>query len=497
MRLVIACYGRLGRLLIDERAEEGFHTYIQFTTDVIGGVNFSYPELDQDYSKEALQIWNELQEIDRGLSESKLKTLFLVAAKAIDKRIYSLVYSFVKEMATEHPRVININKKQLFRILQGDMLERFWIDSSSTTGTGVSNIFGLLDFPINAISKCYLILRSYSIFKGVEPGKVMTFTIPKDNDKKRDLYYLIESFKLNKPFLDDAYADLVSDKSSWEELYKGKFMAFLQETWSLINERVGGFEQIQNEIKASLPLDEEKVRGFREALTDSFLDFRKHNSWIDYVFESFPQDMENRKSYERVARLSLVPRDMFIYGLNVMGNFVAGDLGRELAQLEINGIIGVVGGLAERRRSEDPFSQEGLIEALALTPLGSQDLAILMNGKDRMEVSHWPFFRGTLLGSQPEFRLNYGGIEYLYRLFFYHQAIAPNEVIVLPLNALEVVSENFPLVAISEKIRFSAYKEDNFEKVEFIMELIVKSVVLKDEYKAVMITFGTTPKDDQ
>jgi len=489
LKWVIACYGRLGGLLIDKRVEEGFSTYIEFITDVVGKLNFEYPQSDQEELEKGLLIWSELQEIENDLTGRKLKTLFQVCAKAIDKKIYSLVYSFAKEMTSEHPRVINLNKQQLFRILEEDKLERFWVDTISSIKE--VNVFGLLERPINSISKCYLILRSYSIFKGVKPDNLMTFPIPKDKDKKRDLYYLIDSLKLNKSFLDEAYNDLLSEKSSWEELFKGKFVDFLEKTMSIINERYGSFQQKQKEIEASLPLDEEKISGFRQILTDSFLKFRNRNSWIDYIFQSYPQNIEDRKSYERLARRSLMPRDMFVYGLNVIGNLIAGDLGNQLAQIEISGIIDRIRHIAEKKVVENIPSQESLLETVANMSFKSESLAVIASSENRIAISKWPIFRGRVLNSTTDFSLAFNGTNYSCRFFFYHPAINNNEFIVLPLGALKVESEEVPLIEINQIFRFSDYKGDTSEKVEFIMELIMKSVVLKNGYKAIVITFGT------
>jgi hypothetical protein len=493
MKLMIGCYGRLGGILIDEKVEEGFHTYIEFITDVIGQLNFELPESEQDVSK-ALLIWNELQEIEKQLTESKLKTLFQVCAKAIDKKIYSLVYSFVKEMTSEHPRVININKKQLFRILEEDRLERFWIDTISVTGINSMNVFGLLGRPINAISRCYLILRSYSIFKCVAMDTLMSFPIPEDKNKKRDLYYLIDSLKMNKSFLDEAYNDLLLDKSAWEELFKGKFAVYLEKTWLLINERFSDLDQKQKEIETSLPLDEEKVRGFKQTLTDSFQKFRCGNSWIDYQFQKFLKDMEIRKSYKRAAGKMPIPRDMFVYGLNIIGDLVARDFGNKLAQDEISIIMNFVRGIAEKKDVESILSQESLLGAMVETLFGSQFLAIIASSENRIGISKWPVFRGQILNSETNFPLTFKGTEYSCRFFFYYPAIASNEIIVMPLSALKVESEEVPLVEINERFRFSDYEGDTSEKVEFIMDLIMKSIVLKEDLKAVVITFSTSPK---
>jgi len=481
MKIIISGYGRLGRLLIDNKIEDGFLTYLEFITDTIGNINFEYPESES--------AWDELQEINNKLIDDKLNTLFLVCAKAINKEIYSFVFLILKEMTSEDPNFIDINKKQLFRLLEDERLERFWKNGVSFQGAGEMNVFGLLERPINAISKCYLILRSYSLYKGIDLSKLMTFPIPKDKEKKRTLYYLIDSFKLHKHFLDDAYKDLLSEKSSWEELFKGNFIKSLDDTWSIINKCTENFDQKQKEIKISMPLDDEKIKTFRQILLDSFFKVRQKNTWIDYSFQEFSYELEDRKLYERVARRSLMSRDIFAYGLNVIGNILAQDLGNALSNSEINGIINRVREVTLKKSFESELTQDCLTNAMEETPLGSQSIAIIASNQNRIRISNWPIFRGKYLNSDTDFSLFSKGKEYISKFFFYNSTIENNEIILIPLKSLKVETEDIPLVEINEMFKFSDYKADASDQVEFIMELIIKSIELKKDYKALSITF--------
>lgn len=487
MKLIINRYGRLGGILIDERAEDGFQQFIQFANDLPGETMFVYPSLEDD--SEAISVWDELQKVNDTLTDAKFRTLFLVCAKAMDKKSYSFIYELVRSMESGHPRVHDISKEKLFGMLDGSKLERFWVNSISIRDSAAQDVFGLLKRPVNPISKSYLLLRSYSLFKGVEPDKLMTFPVPLGKDEKVELYHLLDSYRLNKSFLEEAYADLITERPVWEELFRGGFHEWLEKTHNLINDRVAGFEEKQHEIKFSLPLDEEKIQAFKDRLKSAFLEYRKKNDWVQYEFQEFPEDLELRKRWKRVGLRSLLPRDLFTYGLNAYGDILAGQVGGQLGEADIRGVITYLGGVAERVDTQDPLSQQLLLDAIRQGRFAGSDLVVLIEGVHRSNILNWPVFYGNIPNEKSGIDITVDERVFRVQFCYYHGVIGKETILVLPPDVVKVQTEKYPHIEINDRFKFSDYKDDVSGKAEFIADVVVASIALQEESKALVISF--------
>lgn len=486
LELIIKYYGLIGRDLITTNTAEGYLEYIRFSSDFLGSKHFDYPAYDIQTTTEIEierynSVWNELQEISENLQYEKFKRLFLFCCKALHEGNYHIIYSLVKEMDTGHPRVSDLSKDELLNILKNSRLELFWIGSMSLSDTSISDIFDWSEHPASPITKCYLILRSYSIFKEVPLDSIMTFSIPQSNDRKVILHNKIDFFIRNKDFLSEAYKELLNEKLKWDELFKGKFIPILEETMKLINKRIAEFPPILAKIKLQLPLDVAKISSFKEQITKSFADYRAALNWVNFNFVEYPQDIEKRVDFDRKGLRSLLPRDMFLYGMFAINTIAAGQIAKNLIDSESEDILNSIKKVSTAYKLENNFSQKNLFNVICNNKFTGDELVVLLNISHLRNVIKWPIIQENAKAYRDEQKISVTLDEKDTTIkFVYLNILRKDEIFVLPLRIISIETERTPLLEINEQFKFNDYTGDTSDKVEFIIELITNPVISPD-----------------
>lgn len=458
LKLIIRYYGRLGGDIVDAGYEDDFDNYMEFPVDLLGQ-RLPYDDRVDEMINRSDKL--EYEENKDKLKYEKYKRLFLVCCKAYHKGLHSFIYKLIERMEQDHPGSSTINKDALRDNIFNN-LESFWGESISISDKAVEDVFGFAEHSASHITKCYLVLRTYSRYKGITNVEPFSSIIPVSDKEKIRLADKLESLVRNQNIIHDAYEDLKREEKLWNELFKGKFVETLDETMKVINRNFDDMPLRAEKLKAAIPLDTEKMELFKTSVLNAFNGMRKKMSWLNYSYADSPV-----KPYQ--GHFSC-PRDLFIRIADFYLESLAHDFAKEFADKEEGIVIEYLRQNTESVNLDKP-DKEIICDTIIKHDLLSQEVTLLVHQR--------PKFESLYDKERDSFYVEFGDDKSRKLYIIYSLYVKPNEAFVFSTSTITVKTAKSPLTTFNEI--------DG--KVEFCVDFGVPEIVLLPDNKYLRFMF--------
>jgi len=113
---------------------------------------------------------------------------------------------------------------------------------------------------------------------------------------------------------------------------------------------------------------------------------------------------------------------------------------------------------------------------------------VLVEGAHRRSILNWPIFH-DIPREKSGAVVTVGKRVFTIRIFYYHGVMEKEQLLILPPDVVKVQTEKYPHIEINEKFKFSDYRDDVSDKIEFIADVVVASITLQEENKALVVSF--------